>query len=76
MPQTPVAIVALFLTVDYTPGVARVHPPDRTVTREEPDLWDADTRDIRLGAVVAAGTTALDFTALDPSAPSRLRTER
>ncbi len=53
------------VTVTYTASGATVALPGRTVTIDEPGLWDGDTLDVRLGALVAAGTTSVDFRALD-----------
>lgn len=55
------------VTVDYTPAGATVHRLGKTVVRQAADLWDADTTDVRLGAIVATGTREIDFTALDPA---------
>lgn len=55
------------VTVEYTQTGAVVTFSDRTVTVERPGLWDGDTLDVRLGSQVAAGTTSLDFSALDPA---------
>lgn len=55
------------VTVDYTPTGATV-TGSKTVVIEHAGLWDGDTLDVRLGALVAAGTQSVDFDALDPAA--------
>jgi len=51
--------------VAYSDTGAVVKLPKKTVTIDQPGLWDGDTLDVRLGALVARGTTDLDFAALD-----------
>ena len=51
--------------VRYTATGAEVIHAGTTTTFDTPDLWDADTLDVRLGANVAAERTQLAFSALD-----------
>jgi hypothetical protein len=53
------------VTVAYTAAGATVTLPNKTVEIDEPNLWDGDTLDVRLGALVAAGQADVDFRALD-----------
>jgi len=51
----------------YSKDQAVITLPNRTITQKEANLWDGDTLDIRLGHLVAKGTTEIRFRAVDPS---------
>lgn len=53
------------ITVVYTPSGAEVTREGRTTTISAPGAWDADTLDVRLGTVIAAGGADFAFTAID-----------
>jgi len=53
------------VTVEYTSSGATVTLPKKTVTHDEPGIWDGDTVDIRLGQSTADGNPEVKFKAVD-----------
>jgi len=55
------------VVVTYRPDGATVVRRGKTIERRDTNLWDADTLDIRLGALAAAGQPVQAFDAVDPA---------
>jgi hypothetical protein len=53
------------VSIQYGPTATVVTLPDRQITYQRADLWDADTLDVRIGSRFAAGDHDLYFAAVD-----------
>lgn len=53
------------ITVVFTPTGADVTKGGKTTSLAAQGLWDGETLDVRLGALVAAGKTSVSFQAID-----------